>query len=282
MRPRTLVALILTASVFPLTLVSCGSFGRVIFPIHPEQSVEALELPRGGFDVVREQTILTLAGRAVAVDLFLPDRPGPAPLPWLVWSMGVNGRTYFHAQWFSTLASYGTAVVVPQPRDISFFDFNHLGRIVQENIELLEAMDAGTVAGITFADTGAVAGFSVGGSVAAFIAAESDRIDRMILWAPSPSPYWTGVDPSRLTAATARTLIVIGDNDTLAAPDGWPLELATALSGTVVTEVIPDGVHLYFMEPSAVDDRNPPTSQTRQRQYGRAVDLSLAFLFARS
>lgn len=261
-----------------LSLSSCGSFGRVIFPIHSEQSVEDLDLPRGEYAVVREQLLINLAGRVVAVDLFLPDGREPGPVPWILWSMGVNGRTYFHAQFFTTLASYGTAVIAPQPRDISFFDLNHLGRIVEETTALLELLDRGPVGGVAFAERGSIAGFSVGGSVAAFVAAESEMIDTIVLWAPSPSPYWTGVDPTRLRQVTARTLIIIGDNDSLAAPDGWPLELADTLNGPVVTEVIPDGVHLYFMEPAAVDDQIPSTTQTRQEQYERAVRMSLAFL----
>lgn len=267
--------LVIFSSFFLFFLSSCE---YLIFPIHSEDSIPVLDLPTGAYSTEETEISLELNGEVRKLAVISPVTNSSEPEEWFIWSMGVNNRIYYHMQWFHSLASFGVTVLVVQPKDISFLDFNHLGRIVDENLALIDKMKNRGIQGRQFTEKGAVGGYSIGASIAAFIAAESDTFSKLVLWAPSPSPYWTGVDPKVLSSVKAESLFLLAEYDNVSAPDQWPAELQGYLKPNKTVIVIPEGVHLYFMEPSAVDERNPETSQTRQSQYSFAVETSVDFI----
>ena len=228
--------------VIPILISILTSCEYLVFPIHPEDSIEKVSLPRGDYEVEYEELELVLDGSRRTVAVYTPVRGGDtSEEDWFLWSMGVNNRIYFHGQWLESLASHGITVVAMQPKDILFLDFNHLGRIVDENSALISMMLEGCLDGRKFKAEGMVGGFSIGASIAAFIAAENTVFSRMLLWAPSPSPYWTGVKPESLKKVTADVMIIAGELDYVAPPEDWPSEIAGLLRGKEEFVVIEDG-----------------------------------------
>jgi len=79
---------------------------------------------------------------------------------------------------------------------------------------------------------------------------------------------------------TAPTLFLLGELDTGASPDGWPAAMAKDMTTTALTAttILPQGVHLFFQQPSALDEANPPTTATRIEQLRAAMAETRSFL----
>lgn len=126
-------------------------------------------------------------------------------------------------------------------------------------------------------------GYSVGGAIATFVAALSPNVSGSVLWAPTASPRWQGVDPELLwPQVVSPTRLLLGELDTLAPPDGFPADLEDALANSPTErQVILGGTHLFFQQPTGADSlADPPTDLTRFEQQAIAIDATRRWLHA--
>lgn len=127
----------------------------------------------------------------------------------------------------------------------------------------------------------AAGGYSIGGTMATFLAAITDRVRTLVLWAPTSAPFWSGVEPEQLwPRVSASALLLLGELDSLAPPEGFPVALRAAMENAPSwSYVIPGGTHLFFQQPSGADSIiDPETDLTRFEQQGIAIWLTKLFL----
>ncbi len=200
------------------------------------------------------------------------------PRPALVWVLGVNNRAHFHQSFHEYMASWGYVDLIPATRDISFLDTQYHWRNTRNANHVFWLAATGQLGAAT--DTGRMAfgGYSVGGTMAAFAAASEPQARALLMWAPSPALLWQGVDPDEvLPGVTQPSLFLQAELDDVVGD--WPDTMKGLMSGSAqTTEVIPQGVHLFFQQPTNVDNRNPPTTITRMEQMKAAFEISRAWL----
>jgi dienelactone hydrolase len=221
-------------------------------------------------------------GEPLGITIFTPVE-AEGPLPAFVWVMGSNVQPYYHQSLHETLASWGYAVIVPETRLLMLTDLTYHRRnmdLVKQAIQL--ALDGELDVAIDEQRI-AAGGYSIGATMAAFVAAEEQRVDALVFWAPTGSPFWTGVDPDvLLPQVTQPAYYLLGEFDTLALPDGFPAELQRKMPDSKAeVYVIPEGLHLYFQQPTGADTPSDPESGlTRFEQQGIAIERTRAWLDA--
>lgn len=273
------------AVIVGLGLTSGCGVEQFIFPIVEEPEYLASPPATMGPYVCRERRVeLTDLGDGEpgGIIIFEPTTaPGKRPL--LVWVLGVNNRAWFAQSFHEYMASWGYVDVVPDTRDINFLDSRYHSRNVDNALNALEKSLNGELGVAVDSSKASIGGYSVGGSLAAFGAAEDTRLKALVMWAPAPSPFWQGVDPGQLLPGVVQpSLFVLAELDNVTPADEWPAEMMGLMTQSPQsTFVIPGGVHLYFQQYSGVDDRNPATSITRSEQLKAAFEQSRAFLDAK-
>ncbi len=255
----------------------CFIIERMVFPVWEENYFEEPPADVGPYDVFERRVEVPdgADGSAFGITIFEPKEVAGA-LPAFVWVMGSNVQAYYHQSLHETLASWGYVVIVPDTRPLRFTDFRYHRRIVQLALQTVDMALAGALDVTVDAERIAVGGYSIGGPLAAFTAAQDKRIDQLIFWAPDGTPVWYGVDPPTLySEVTQPALYVLGSLDSSAGSDGYPKEMQALMPASDSEAfVIPGGVHLYFQQPVGADGRNPDTDITRFEQQGIAIETT--------
>jgi dienelactone hydrolase len=195
--------------------------------------------------------------------------------------LGSNVQPYYHQSLHETLASWGYAVIVPDARPLTFTDFQYHRRNVDLAKQALDLALAGDLNVSVDTDRIGFGGYSIGGTMAVFAAAEDPRIDTVVLWAPTGSPFWTGVTPGALyPQVTQPVYFLLAELDNVEPPTGFPAELDAALiNAETTTYIIPQGLHLYFQQPTGADSPTDPESDlTRFEQQGIAIERTQDWL----
>jgi len=275
----------LLTSLFSLTLCLSGcGVERLIFPVFGPEYLSEPPAPLGPFAFQERRVELDerADGDPLGITVFEPvGATGPRPA--LVWVLGVNNRAHYHQSFHENMASWGYVEIVPDTRDINFLDFKYHRRNVSNALLAFDLAVSGELGVQLDAEQMAFGGYSVGATMAAFAAAQEPRAKAVVFWAPSPSPLWNGVEPDELLPnVTQPSLFILGQKDIVAPADGWPKEMQERM---IQSEkrifVIPEGVHLFFQQPSGVDDRNPPTNTTRPEQMHIAIEETRSWLNAK-
>ncbi len=261
-----------------LFICGCGN----VFPSWPANFFEEspAELGKNTIREFRIEIENGADGSPTGVTVFAPRQP-EGELPALVWVMGSNVQAYYHQSLHETLASWGYAVIVPDTRPLTFTDFQYHRRIMDLAKQALDLAIEGEFQVRIDESKLAVGGYSIGGTLSALVAAEDPRVDAIVFWAPSGSPFWTGVNPERLyTFVTQPTYYLLGEFDNIAPPDGFPTTLQEKLSSSMVdVYVIPQGLHLYFQQPTGADSPfDPGSNLTRFEQQGIAIERTRKWL----
>ncbi len=263
------------------TFSGCFIIEPIVFPVWDENYFDAPPAELGPYDVIERRVDVPdgADGRPSGITIFEPaDAPGP--LPAFVWVMGSNVQAYYHQSLHETLASWGYAVIVPDTRPLWFADLRYHRRIVQLALQAVDMAVAGDLGLTIDPERIAAGGYSIGGPLAAFTAAQDGRISHLVFWAPDGSPVWSGVRPARLYPDVWQpALYVLGELDPSAGPEGYPKEMQAQMPDSEATvAVIPGGVHLFFQQPVGADGRNPETDLTRFEQQGIAIETTRRYL----
>lgn len=219
-------------------------------------------------------------GEPATITVFAP-RGVDQPLPAFFWVLGSNVLPYYHQSLHETLASWGYAVIVPEARRLTFTDFQYHRRNVDLAKQALDLALAGDLGLTVDSDRIAAGGYSIGGTMALFMAAEDTRVDAVVLWAPTGSPFWTGVNPDALLPqVTQPVYFLLAERDHVEPPSGFPAELKSKMPQAEITEyIIPEGLHLYFQQPIGADSiTDPLSSLTRFEQQGIAIERTRGYL----
>lgn len=221
-------------------------------------------------------------GEPTSITVFAPvDAPTPSPL--LIWVTGSNVQAYYHQSLHETLASYGYAVIVSDGRRLTFTDFNYHRRTLDLAAQALDLARDGSLGITVDPQRIAAGGYSIGGTLAAMLAAEVDGISALVFWAPTAAPLWTGVSPDALLPqVTAPAFYLLGELDPIAPPQGWPATLEARMPDSEASIfVIENGTHLFFQQPTGADEpTDPETPLTRFEQQGIAIEQTLGYLDA--
>jgi len=266
-----------------LSMAGCSaSLANLLFPSLAPELLDPPPLPMGPY-AVRE--------RRVDVDDLGDGRPGgltlfeplgaPGPCPALIWVLGVHHKAHYQQSLHEYLASWGYVGVVPDTRRLHLMDFHYHGKNVANAARSLDRALSGELGIEVDPARVAFGGYSVGATQAALAAAEEPHAAALVLWAPVRASFWRGVDPEEsMGQVTAPTLFLLGELDTGASPDGWPAAMAKDMTTTALTAttILPQGVHLFFQQPSALDEANPPTTATRIEQLRAAMAETRSFL----
>jgi len=212
-------------------------------------------------------------GDALGLTVFEPESGGNGAA--IVWVLGLNHRAYYQQSLHEILASHGYTVVVPDTRNYRFIDEDYHNSIIRAAAAAVDALVDGRIGAGIDASRIAVGGFSIGGPLAAFVAAERPIVKAVFAWAPVEPPFWMRFDSADyLPLIDQPMLLVEGALDTVAPPGMWRTQVER-FGATDPFEIIPvvlgDAVHFYFQEPNEADVRNPPTPITRFEQMGRAI-----------
>ena len=219
-------------------------------------------------------------GEPTGITVFAPvEAHGPRPA--FVWVLGSNVQAYYHQSLHETLASWGYVVIVPDARPLTFTDSQYHHRntdLARQAIQLGLNRQLGVEID---ADRIGVGGYSIGATMALFVAAEDPRVDAVVLWAPTSSARWTGVNPEELYPRVRQPVyFLLAERDHVEPPTGFPDELRRKLVNAPITQfVIAEGLHLYFQQPTGADSAaDPESSLTRFEQQGIAIQRTLDWL----
>lgn len=255
-----------------------------IFPIWPAVPFDEPPAKLGPFSIreFRVDVPNGADGDPAGITVFAPadaETAGPAPV--LVWVLGSNVQAYYHQSLHETLASWGYAVIVSDGRPLTFTDFQYHRRTIDLARQALDLAIAGAFGFDVDAEKIAVGGYSIGGTLSAFMAAEDARVDAIAMWAPTDSPFWTGVDPAALyPRVTQPSYFLLAELDNVEPPGEYPKEMQRQMINSAITEfVIPQGLHLFFQQPTGADSASDPaTTLTRFEQQGIAIERTRAYL----
>jgi len=272
--------------VMPLALLGgcLAALEAEIFPVWPANFFDAPPAALGARAVneFRVEVPNGADGQPAGLTVFAPTDANSAPLPLLLWVTGSNVQAYYHQNLHETLASWGYVVVVPDGRPLTFTDQRYHRRTVDLARQALELALAGDLGVMVDPEQIAAGGYSIGGTLAAVLAGEDARVAAVVLWAPTSSPFWTGVDPAAAFAQVDMpVLFLLAELDHVEPPEGFPREMEAAMpQATVTREVIPQGLHLYFQQPTGADRPgiDPESELTRFEQQGIAIEATRAFL----
>ncbi|MCG8409040.1 MAG: dienelactone hydrolase family protein [Phycisphaerales bacterium] len=266
----------------PILLIAGCSLDGNIFPTWPPNFFDQSPALLGTFGVDERRIEVPdgADGEPFGITLFSPLSAVGAR-PTLVWVTGSNVQAYYHQSLHETLASWGYVVIVPDSRPLTFTDFNYHRRNVDLAKQAIQKAIDGELDVTVDRDRLAVGGYSIGGTMAAFVAAEEPRVGAIVFWAPTRAPFWTGVDPDELLPkVTQPAYYLLAELDNVEPPEGFPVELRTKMSQSEATEfVIPQGLHLYFQQPTGADSPADPESDlTRFEQQEIAIERTRAWL----
>jgi dienelactone hydrolase len=277
---------VLLVVVMPLALLGgcLAALEAEIFPVWPANFFDEPPAELGARTVseFRIQVPDGADGEPAGLTVFAPADADSTPLPLLLWVTGSNVQAYYHQSLHETLASWGYVVVVPDGRPLTFTDQRYHRRTVDLARQALDLALAGDLGYAVNPERIAAGGYSIGGTLAAVLAGEDPRVDAVVLWAPTSSPFWTGVDPAAAFAeVSVPVFYLLAEFDHVEPPEGYSREMAAAMpQATVTREVIPQGLHLYFQQPTGADRPgiDPESELTRFEQQGIAIEATRAFL----
>lgn len=260
----------------------CINPNDLIFPVWPANFFDEPPAEVGPFNIVEQRIEIPdgADGSPSGVTLFKPTDANE-PLPMFVWVLGSNVQPYYQQSLHEILASWGYVVLVPDARPLTFTDFQYHRRNTDLAKQAIQLAIDGTFEVEIDPNRIAAGGYSIGGMMALFAAAEDARIGGTILWAPTDSPFWTGVDPEALfPLVTSPVFFLLAELDDVSPFGAFPREVQEKLVNTEVTEfIIPMGLHLYFQQPTAADSLSDPlTTLTRFEQQGIAITQTRAWL----
>ncbi len=274
---------IATAVVVLTSVVGCPFLGGDgIFPVWPPNFFDEPPAEVGPYTPKEFRVDVPdgADGEPTAVTVFAPeDADGPRPTVLAV--LGSNVQPYYHQSLYETLASWGYVVIISEGRPLTFTDFRYHARTISLARQALDLGLAGDLDVNVDPDRIAVGGYSIGGTLAIFTAARDDRIDAVFTWAPTSSPFWTGVTPEDLyPRVTQPAYFLLAELDHVEPIDGFPRDIQAAMTQSEITEyIIPEGLHLYFQQPTGADNpTDPESSLTRFEQQGIAIERTRAWL----
>jgi dienelactone hydrolase len=259
-----------------------GCFDANIFPVWDPNYFDDPPAPVGPFQVEEFRVDVPdgADGSPTGITVFRPLGTD-GPLPVFLWVMGSNVQAYYHQSLHETLASWGYAVVISDGRPLTFTDFQYHRRTVDLARQAIQLAVDGELDVEVDESRIAAGGYSIGATMAAFVAAEDPRVAALVFWAPTGSPFWTGVDPDELLAqVTSPSLFLLGELDPIAPATGWPAEMQNLMADSTATVfVIEQGTHLFFQQPTGADSAaDPVTELTRFEQQGIAIEETRDYL----
>ncbi len=269
-------------AVTMLVLVSGCGVENLIFAVWPPNLFDEPPAELGPFEVEEYRVAVPdgADGEPTGITMFKPVN-ATGPLPAFVWVLGSNVQAYYHQSLHETLASWGYAVIVPDARPLTFTDFQYHRRNTDLAKQAVQLAIDGELEVTVDANRIGLGGYSIGGTMALFAAAEDQRPQSVVLWAPTSSPFWTGVDPDALyPLVTADAYFLLAEFDHVEPPSGFPAELQQKLTAAESTVyIIPQGLHLFFQQPTTGDSPTDPfTDLTRFEQQGIAIERTRAYL----
>ena len=113
----------------------------------------------------------------------------------MCWVTGSNQVVHYHQSLHETLASWGYAVIVPTTRPLKFQDTSYHRRNVDLSIQSIDLALAGSLGVTVDPSRIATGGHSIGATMALLTAGDDPQVDAVVLWAPTGSPVWQGLDP---------------------------------------------------------------------------------------
>lgn len=275
---------LVTSCFLGLIGITAGCDGN-IFPIWEPNNFETNPAQLGSFGFTERRVEIDNGADGMPVGFTIFEPVGATgPLPAFIWVLGSNVQSYYHQSLHEALASWGYLVIVPDTRPLTFTDFEYHKRNTDIALQALQMAVDGEFGVAVDAGRIGAGGFSIGGTMAAFAAGLDARIKALVFWAPSDSPFWTGVDPNAvLPLVGAPSLFLLAEYDIVAPADGWPAAMQGLMSGSEKTvEIIPMGLHLYFQQPTGADsESDPETPLTRFEQQGIAIDRTRTYLKAK-
>ena len=275
--------LYLAALLISVTGLNLGcNVEQVIFPVFEPEILDPPPIALGPFAIEERRVEFANLGDGApgGVTVFQPVEVSE-PRPALVWVLGINNRAHYHQSLHEHLASQGFVSIVPDTRDFSFLDGAYHRKSAENAVQTFERAARGEL-GISIAPTQiAFGGYSIGATMAVFAAASVPDTAALVLWAPTGAPYWTGVTPELLyPEVLAPVQLVLGEFDPVAPPMGFPADLQRQLTAvpSVDQVVIDGGTHLFFQQPSGVDDRITETGLSRREQQAIAITETYDYL----
>jgi dienelactone hydrolase len=255
---------------------------RTLFPVWEPNPFEKSPAALGPYEVVEKDFTIgaSTQGENYGATVFIPKSIN-GRLPLFVWVTGSNVQDYYQLSLHKTLASWGYMVIVPEAPKFSFTNPVYHEEVLELAIEATEnAIEGGYGYEI---DSGKIAagGYSVGASLAAFLAAKEPEIDALVYWGPSGSPYWLGVNAKKLySEVTEPALYVLGESDDSAPPrGGYPDKMGDLMPRSdSEVRIIEGGVHHYFQQPTGLDNFTTPTKITRFEQQKIAINATRNWL----
>ncbi len=202
-------------------------------------------------------------------------------MPAFFWINGSNVQPYYQQSLHETMASWGYLVVVPDTPPFSFTDLDYHKVILEVASTALAAARGGELGVRVDEEKMAAGGYSVGSSLAAFLAAKNPEISALVFWAPSGTPYWLGINGRDLYGVvTQPSLYVLGELDTSAPPVGGYPETMMELTPRSESEVfiVEGGNHHNFQHPTGADKFAGPSALTRFEQQRIAIDKTRSWL----
>jgi dienelactone hydrolase len=268
-------------------LLITGSVGlkvveRTVFPVWGPNYFDQNPATLGPYEVRVDLVAnkLEIDGRKFDVSLFYPEDPEIA-MPVFIWLMGSNIQVYYHQSLHEALASYGYLVIVPDTPSFSFTDLTYHRDLLALADEALNMALDGSLGPEVDGKRIAAGGYSIGASLAAFLAGRRSEINGLVFWAPSGTPYWLGIDGSSLySRVDVPSLYVLGEKDDGAPPEGgYPEKMQELTPGSPArVEVIENGNHHYFQQPTEADRFSVKTSITRYEQQRKAINITREWL----
>lgn len=253
-----------------------------IFPVWEPNIFDEQPTPTGPFSIRERRVEVTdgADGSPFFVTIFEPTN-AEGPRPAFIWVIGSNVQPYYHQSLHEILASWGYLVLVPESRPLRLTDLRYHRRNTDlaKQVFQLASNDAFEVD--VDPDRIAVGGYSIGATMALFVAAEEPNVAGITLWAPTGSPFWTGVTPGDLfPRVTQPVLFLLAEFDNIEPAEGFPTDVRNQIaSDEIVWEVIPQGLHLQFQQPTGADSITDPLSDlSRFEQQGIAIDATRVWL----
>ncbi|MCF7875963.1 hypothetical protein K9M06_02795 [Candidatus Bipolaricaulota bacterium] len=255
---------------------------RAVFPVWEPNYFDSYPARTGPYDFSEKRITIDekISGENYGYTAFIPKEVNK-PLPLFIWIMGSNVRNYYQQSLHETLSSWGYLVIVPETPPFSFTDPDYHRVILEIASRAAEEVCRGRLGGEIDENRIAAGGYSVGASLAAFLAVKRPEIDALVYWAPSIAPYWLGVEGRKLySRVNIPALYVVGELDD-AAPlrGGYTKEMQEMMPDSPSETIeIKGGNHLYFQQPTGADKFAAGTDITRFEQQRIAINSTRKWL----
>jgi len=271
-----------TAIVLIVGAIGLEITERTVFPVWEPNYFDSPPARPGnyGFSETRVTLGETINEEKYGYTAFVPEE-ADRPLPLFIWVMGSNVRDYYQQSLHETLSSWGYLVIVPETPPFSFTDPDYHRVILEIASRAMEEVRRGRLGPEVDESKIAAGGYSVGASLAAFLAARRPEIDALVYWAPSIAPYWLGVKGKKLYSRVEKpALYVVGELDEAAPPGGGYTKRMQEMMpvSPAETVVIEGGNHLYFQQPTGADKFAVAARITRYEQQKRAINATRRWL----